>query len=84
MSTALARFGSGLARLLGGADRLEVVVGPGGPSGDFEMPSGHDGTWETVTVAGRSCLRPTESAYYLYAVLPDGFKRFCAQVSGLV
>ncbi len=50
-------------------------MGPGGPSGDFEMPSGHDGTWETVTVAGRSCLRPTESAYYLYAVLPDGFKR---------
>jgi MoaA/NifB/PqqE/SkfB family radical SAM enzyme len=75
VSTALARFGSGLARLLGGAERLEVVVGPGGPSGDFEMPSGHDGTWETVTVAGRSCLRPTESAYYLYAVLPDGFKR---------
>jgi len=55
VSTALARFGSGLARLLGGADRLEVTVGPGGPTGDFQMPSAHDGTWETVTVAGRSC-----------------------------
>jgi len=75
VSTALARIGSGLARLLGASDRLEVVVGPGGPSGDFALPSGYDGTWETTTVAGRSCLRPTESAYYLYAVLPDGFKR---------
>ncbi len=75
MSTALARFGSGLARLLGGSERLEVQVGPGGPAGGFLMPSGHDGTWETVTIAGRSCLRPTEKAYYLYAVLPESFRR---------
>ena len=75
MSTALARFGNGLRHLLGAADRLELEVGPGGPSGDFSVPSDYDGTWETVTIAGRSCLRPTESAYYLYAALPDSFRR---------
>jgi MoaA/NifB/PqqE/SkfB family radical SAM enzyme len=75
VTTALARFGSGLARLLGGGDRLEVRVEPAGPVGDFELPSDYDGTWETTMVAGRPCLRPTESAYYLYAVLPEGFRR---------
>jgi MoaA/NifB/PqqE/SkfB family radical SAM enzyme len=66
---------NGLARLLGGPDRLEVRVGPQGPEGDFAVPSGHDGSWETTTVGGRSCLRPTEAAYYLYCVLPEGFRR---------
>ena len=61
--------------MLGGPERLEVVVGPEGPAGDFELPSGYDGTWEVTTVGGRPWLRPTESAYYLYAVLPEGFKR---------
>ena len=74
MSTALARLGNGLARLLGGPDRLEVVVGARGPEGDFEIPSGYDGTWETTSAGGRSGLRPTESAYYLYALLPEGFR----------
>ena len=35
------------------------------------VPSGYDGTWEVASVGGRSCLRPTESAYYLYCVLPE-------------
>jgi MoaA/NifB/PqqE/SkfB family radical SAM enzyme len=74
MSTALARTMSGLARLLGGPERLSVRVGPAGPEGDFQVPSGHDGTWEVTTVGGRSCLRPTESAYYLYGVLPEDFR----------
>jgi MoaA/NifB/PqqE/SkfB family radical SAM enzyme len=39
------------------------------------MPSDYDGTWETTQVGGRSCLRPTESAYYLYGVLPESFRR---------
>jgi MoaA/NifB/PqqE/SkfB family radical SAM enzyme len=71
----LARIGSSLGRLLGSTERLEVCVGPGGPVGDFEIPSAGDGTWETLTVAGRPCLRPTESAYYLYGVLPEGIRR---------
>ena len=75
MSTALGRTLGGLARMLGGPDRLEVVIAPAGPAGDFEIPSGHDGTWEVASVGGRSCLRPTESAYYLYAVLPESFRR---------
>jgi MoaA/NifB/PqqE/SkfB family radical SAM enzyme len=79
VSPALARIGSGLARLFAVPDRLEVTVGPGGPRGDFVIPSGHDGTWETAPVGGRSCLRPTESAYYLYAVLPEPFKRRARQ-----
>jgi MoaA/NifB/PqqE/SkfB family radical SAM enzyme len=75
VSTALARLGNGLARLLGGSERLEVVIGPQGPEGDFEIPSGYDGTWETTSMGGRACLRPTESAYYLYAVLPEAFRQ---------
>lgn len=75
MSTALSRTLFGLARMLGGPERLEVEVGPAGPQGDFEMPSGHDGTWEVASAGGRSCLRPTESAYYLYATLPADFRR---------
>ena len=75
MTTALARTLGGLARLLGASERLEVRVGPHGPEGDFTMPSGHDGTWEVAVAGGRPCLRPTESAYYLYGALPDAFKR---------
>lgn len=78
MNATLARLGGGLGRLLRGPDRLEVEVGPGGPAGDFDVPSGGDGAWETTTVGGRSCLRPTEAAYYLYAVLPEAFRRRAA------
>ncbi len=75
MSATLARLGDGLARLLRGEGRLSVEVLPSGPSGDFEVPSAGDGEWETTSVQGRACLRPTESSYYLYAVLPEGFRR---------
>jgi len=82
MNATLLRLGGGLGRLLRGPDRLDVEVGPGGPAGDFDVPSGGDGTWETTTVQGRSCLRPTESSYYLYAVLPEAFRRRAAAGCG--
>lgn len=75
MTTALGRTLGGLARLLGSSDRLEVRVGPGGPEGGFAIPSGHDGHWEIAVAGGRPCLRPTESSYYLYAALPEAFRR---------
>ena len=75
MNATLARLGSSLGRLLRPADRLETVVTPGGPSGEIAFPSGLDGEWETTTVQGRPCLRPTEASYYLYGVLPEGFRR---------
>ncbi len=75
MNATLARLGSGLGRLLQGPDWLWVEVGPGGPSGGFSVPSAGDGTWETTLVQGRSCLRPTEAAYYLYGVLPEAFRK---------
>ncbi len=78
MNASLARLGEGIGRLLRGPDRLVVEVGPGGPAGDFAVPSGGDGTWETTTVQGRPCLRPVESSYYLYCVLPEAFRRRAA------
>jgi MoaA/NifB/PqqE/SkfB family radical SAM enzyme len=79
MNATLARLGHGLGRLLGTADRLEVRVAPEGPSGDFAVPSALDGQWETTLVQGRACLRPTESSYYLYCVLPEAFRRRAAR-----
>ncbi len=78
MNATLARLGDGIGRLLRGPDRLVVEVGPGGPAGDIAVPSGGDGTWETTAVQGRTCLRPTESAYYLYCALPEAFRRRAA------
>jgi radical SAM protein with 4Fe4S-binding SPASM domain len=75
VNATLARLGSGLGRLLRGRDRLEVEVGLAGPAGDFTVPSEGDGAWETVLVQGRACLRPAESAYYLYCALPEAFRR---------
>jgi MoaA/NifB/PqqE/SkfB family radical SAM enzyme len=75
VNATLARLGDGLGRLLRGPDRLVVEVGPGGPEGDFTVPSGDDGAWETTTVEGRPCLRPTESACYIYFALPEAFRR---------
>lgn len=78
MNATLARLGGGLGRFLRGPDRLEVEVAPGGPAGDFDVPSGGDGAWETTAVGGRTCLRPTEASYYLYSVLPEAFRRRAA------
>ena len=78
MNATLARLGDGIGRLLRGPDRLLVEVGPEGPAGDFEVPSAGDGEWETTLVQGRSCLRPTESSYYLYCALPEAFRRRAA------
>ena len=75
MNATLARLGDGLGRLLRGSDRLLVEAGPGGPGGDFAVPSGGDGEWETTVVQGRACLRPTASSYYLYCALPEAFRR---------
>jgi radical SAM protein with 4Fe4S-binding SPASM domain len=71
----LSRLSGGLARLLGGTGRLEVEVGPDGPRGEIAVPSEGDGTWRLVTEQGRSCLSPDETSYYLYFVLPEGFRR---------
>jgi MoaA/NifB/PqqE/SkfB family radical SAM enzyme len=75
VNATLARFGHGLGRLLQGPDRLLVEVGPDGPVGGFTVPSAADGAWETTVAQGRPCLRPAESAYYLYCVLPEPFRR---------
>ena len=75
MNAALARLGDGIGRLLRGPDRLLVEAGPEGPAGDFEVPSAGDGVWETTVIQGRSCLRPNESSYYLYCVLPEAYRR---------
>jgi radical SAM protein with 4Fe4S-binding SPASM domain len=78
VNATLARLGGGLGRFLRGPDRLVVEVRPGGPAGDFAVPSGGDGEWETTTIQGRACLRPVESSYYLYCVLPEAFRRRAA------
>jgi MoaA/NifB/PqqE/SkfB family radical SAM enzyme len=72
MTTALQRFGSALGRLIYGADRAQLVVGPQGPRGDIGAPRGGDGVWEVVTAGGRPCLAPDESSHYLYFTLPAG------------
>jgi MoaA/NifB/PqqE/SkfB family radical SAM enzyme len=79
VNATLARLGSGLGRLLQGPDQLAVAVGPAGPAGGFSVPSSGDGTWETTLVQGRSCVRPTEAAYYLYCVLPEAFRKRATQ-----
>ena len=78
MNATLARIGHGLGRLLHGPDVVEAVVTTEGPSGELAVPSGHDGVWETTTVQGRACLRPVESSYYLYLVLPPALRRRAA------
>jgi MoaA/NifB/PqqE/SkfB family radical SAM enzyme len=70
MTTALHRFGNALGRLIHGADRAQLVVGPQGPRGDLGAPRGGDGVWEVVTAGGRPCLAPDESSHYLYFTLP--------------
>ncbi len=75
MNATLTRLGSGIGRLLRGSDTLEATVLPEGPVGGLEVPSGHDGVWETTSVQGRSCLRPTRSSYYLYFALPEAWRQ---------
>ena len=72
MSTsAVARLGTGLRRLLFGGQPLELRVGPAGPEGPVSVPSEGDGGWEVVEAGGRPCLAPSERSHYLYFVLPD-------------
>jgi MoaA/NifB/PqqE/SkfB family radical SAM enzyme len=75
MNATLARLGSGLGRLLHGPDVLDVEATADGPRGGLAVPSGLDGEWELARVQGRTCLRPTESSYYLYFALPESFRR---------
>jgi len=70
MTTALHRFGSALGRLIHGADRAQLLVGPQGPHGGIGAPRGGDGVWEVVTAGGRPCLAPDESSHYVYFTLP--------------
>jgi MoaA/NifB/PqqE/SkfB family radical SAM enzyme len=74
LSATLARLG----RLLHGPAVVEAIVGRDGPVGDLLVPSGHDGVWETTEAQGRACLRPVESSYYLYFVLPAAARRRAA------
>jgi MoaA/NifB/PqqE/SkfB family radical SAM enzyme len=75
VNATLARLGHGLGRLLHGPGSLEAIVTAEGPTGELLVPSGHDGVWETTLVQGRPCLRPVESSYYLYFVLPAAARR---------
>ena len=61
MSTAFARLGESLGRMLRGPDRLEMTVGPDGPRGDLGVPRAGDGVWEVTTVQGR----PLSSARFV-------------------
>jgi len=74
VTTALARMGGALGRLLHAPGPLETSVGPDGPHGGLSVPSAGDGVWEVVTVRGRPCLTPDERSYYLYFVLPPGLR----------
>jgi radical SAM protein with 4Fe4S-binding SPASM domain len=78
VNATLARLGSGLGRLLHGPGTSLVEVTSDGPRGGIRVPSGLDGEWELASVQGRTCLRPTESSYYLYFVLPESLRRRAA------
>ncbi len=75
MTATLSRIGDALGRLLKGTDRLELRSTPEGPAGDLSVPRAADGVWEIELVQGRPCLRPDESSYYLYFVIPEAFRR---------
>jgi radical SAM protein with 4Fe4S-binding SPASM domain len=74
MTAALKQLGNTLGRLIKGADRLEMRVMPEGPVGEVSVPRAADGVWEVERVQGRPCLRPDESSYYLYFVVPESFR----------
>ncbi len=73
MSATLARWGDALGRLIR-PDRLEMHIGPNGPMGNLGVPRAGDGIWEIETVQGRPWIRPNESSYYLYFVIPQEFR----------
>jgi len=73
MTTTLARWGDKVGRLLRPAP-LEMTMGPEGPRGSLAVPRAGDGVWEVTEVQGRPCLRPDESSYYLYFVVPPPFR----------
>jgi MoaA/NifB/PqqE/SkfB family radical SAM enzyme len=75
LNATLARLGGELKDLLRRPDRVDLDVGPDGPRGDVAVPSAGDGRWRLVPVEGRTCLAPDEESYYLYFVLPGGFRR---------
>jgi radical SAM protein with 4Fe4S-binding SPASM domain len=75
LNATLARLGGELKHLLQRPARIEVRVGADGPRGDVLVPSAGDGRWRLVPVGGRTCLAPDEESYYLYFVLPEGFRR---------
>ena len=72
VSTALARFGSGLARLLRRSRPARGRRGPRRAERRLRVPWAVTGRWETVTVAGRSCLRPTSRPTTSTSSCPDG------------
>jgi MoaA/NifB/PqqE/SkfB family radical SAM enzyme len=48
----------------------EVTVGPDGPAGDLQVPSGGDGVWRVDRVQNRHVLAPDDASHYVYFVVP--------------
>jgi MoaA/NifB/PqqE/SkfB family radical SAM enzyme len=63
-----------LKYLAHGPDAAHLTVGPEGPTGDVQVPSGGDGVWRIERVQNRDCLTPDEASYYLYFALPAELK----------
>lgn len=74
MSTALSRLARAARRLVAADPAVELRVGPQGATGEIAAPSAGDGVYDVVSAAGRDCLTPSESCYYLYFVLPESFR----------
>jgi radical SAM protein with 4Fe4S-binding SPASM domain len=75
MGQVLSRMHAALGRLFQGPSSWDLRVSPGGPVGPLQVPSGGDGEWQLVRAGGRDCLSPTDSAHYLYFVLPEEIRR---------
>jgi MoaA/NifB/PqqE/SkfB family radical SAM enzyme len=48
----------------------EVTVGPDGPVGGLQVPSGGDGVWRVERVQNRPVLAPDDASHYVYFVVP--------------
>jgi MoaA/NifB/PqqE/SkfB family radical SAM enzyme len=57
---------------------VSLEVGPDGPRGEIQVPSGGDGVWELRAARGRTCLAPDERSHYLYFQLPTAFRERAA------
>ena len=74
MSATLSRLSEAARRFLGGSEGLELTVTRDGPKGPIGVPRAGDGVWEVAEVEGRPFLRPSDSSYYLYFIVPESFR----------